>query len=321
VKRGRKWEKVVVVTVAAAVALSTLCTAQAKEHTVTICIDPGHGGTQSGAVAVYDGVEVQEKDINLTLARLLKEALEGGYRGVKVSLTRAEDETVDLDARSRTAQEVGADVLISLHNNAKGEQFDYDHGCTVLVSKGQYRPEIAEEEQKLGCNLLYELEQCGLENQGLLLRTSEKQETYPNGELADYYRLVKQGVLHQLPAVIVEHAFLDNREDYDRFLRDPDGLAALAAADARGIARYFGLTEEKSGKSMKPVSDRREKLLWVKDELPEHNEVSYQTYYQKGKASSADTEQEVPVQDELGIRPFVEKLIRNLLRVPLGSRA
>lgn len=95
------------------------------------------------------------------------------YEGVTVTLTRDDDETVELEERTEIALDENADVLISLHNNSTGPCCPYDNGSTVLVAKGNYNTEdetkeqMAEEEQKLGCNILNELEAVGLTNQGL----------------------------------------------------------------------------------------------------------------------------------------------------------
>lgn len=77
-----------------------------------VVIDPGHGGKESGAV--YEGVK--EKDLNLKIAKLLQRQLEA--EGIKVYMTREEDKYVGLYERSAFAERVGADILVSVHNNA-----------------------------------------------------------------------------------------------------------------------------------------------------------------------------------------------------------
>lgn len=248
----------------------------------TIVLDPGHGGSQSGAERETKNGTVREKDLNFKIAQYLEKAL-GDYEDVKVILTREEDEDLDLSQRSQIAVLKEADLLVSLHNNAAGPMCAYDQGCTVLVSKAQYRESIGHEEQELGCCILYELEELGIENQGLLLRTSENGTTYPNGELADYYGIVKRGVENEIPAIIVEHAFFDSDTDYEDYLSTEDKLKSLAEADARGIARYYGLKDQSTGETAKPLENRKEKLVWVKDENAEHNEISYQTFFKTEK--------------------------------------
>lgn len=238
-------------------------------------LDPGHGGTQSGAVAP-DGITM-EKDLNLKIARYLKAELER-YEDVKVRLTREDDIDVDLDERSELAEQEQADILISLHNNAYGGQSKYDHGSFVLASKGQYKKTLADEEQKLACNILYELSEIGLEDQGILIRESETGEVYPNGEQADYYRIVKAGINNDRMQILIEHAYIDDKEDFEQYLSSEKGLRQLARADAQGIARYYGLKNKKTGETLEKLKNREEKIvLFCKDGTPV---VRTKTFYE-----------------------------------------
>ncbi|WP_265443489.1 N-acetylmuramoyl-L-alanine amidase [Acetivibrio straminisolvens] len=81
-------------------------------RTYKVVIDAGHGGSQSGAV--YGGVK--EKDLNLDIAKRLNALLKA--EGIKTYMTRENDATVSLYARSALANNVGADLLVSVHNNA-----------------------------------------------------------------------------------------------------------------------------------------------------------------------------------------------------------
>ena len=253
---------------------------QAEGQVIHIVLDPGHGGSQPGA----ERGSVLEKDLNLKIACYLKEELES-YEGVTVSLTRDDDETVELEERTEIALSEKADVLISLHNNSIGPCCPYDNGSTVLVAKGNYVTEneageqLALEEQKLGCNILNELESAGLTNQGLLLRDSEADERYEDGTLADYYAIIRNGVLNDLPSILIEHAFLDNDGDYETYLSNDDGLRTLARADARGIARYYQLTSKETGETLPELDDYQIKLVHVRDGRAENNDIIYQTYY------------------------------------------
>ena len=92
------------------------------------------------------------------------------YSKVTVSLTRNGDYDVSLSDRTQYSADKDADLMISIHNNATGDCAAYDNGCTVLAAKDGYKQELADEEQKLACNILNELEALGIENQGILLR-------------------------------------------------------------------------------------------------------------------------------------------------------
>lgn len=81
----------------------------------TIVLDPGHGGSNEGALGV---AEVEEKRLTLDLAYALREELERRHPQVTVLLTRYWDRDVSLPDRIGWANEVGADLFISLHYNA-----------------------------------------------------------------------------------------------------------------------------------------------------------------------------------------------------------
>jgi len=77
-----------------------------------IVIDPGHGGKDMGVLT--EGV-VPEKELTLAFAQNLKHRLE--EQGFKVALTRSEDKFLSLSERTDVAEQVKADLFISLHFN------------------------------------------------------------------------------------------------------------------------------------------------------------------------------------------------------------
>lgn len=82
-------------------------------HGVHIVVDPGHGGHDRGACHLPSALI--EKEINLDMALRLEWALQKA--GAAVSLTRRDDRFVTLDDRARFANELEADLFISLHVN------------------------------------------------------------------------------------------------------------------------------------------------------------------------------------------------------------
>lgn len=264
--------------------------AEANKKELCIVLDPGHGGNQPGAENDY----VEEKELNLKIALYLKEELEN-YRGVRVFLTRETDERMELEERSRFALNKNADAFISIHNNAKGEICDYDNGCTVLTAKGNYldddgtKERLAEEGQKLGCNILKELEGIGLVNRGLLFRDSEVGETYGDGTLADYYALIRQGVDDDLLSVIIEHAFMDNHKNYEDYLSNDEKLRKLAKADAAGIARYFCLKHKETGEILPELENYETAVVHIHDGKAENNDILQKLYYKIEDAEEKTT--------------------------------
>ena len=79
-----------------------------------ICLDPGHGGSDPGAVNATVGLE--EKDINLDVSYGLKRVLEAD--GAVVVLTRTGDQYLENRDRYTFCNEQQADILVSVHTNS-----------------------------------------------------------------------------------------------------------------------------------------------------------------------------------------------------------
>lgn len=79
----------------------------------TIVIDPGHGGSDAGAVGPN---KRYEKVINLAVAKYLENILK--QRGYKVFLTRTNDKFIKVMDRTVLANEKNADLFLSIHTNA-----------------------------------------------------------------------------------------------------------------------------------------------------------------------------------------------------------
>lgn len=90
-----------------------------------ICIDPGHGGSDPGAIGRLNKKEVYEKDITLSIALPLRDLLSSA--GARVVMTRTKDKDVfaphaddvaELQARCDIANEAHANAFLSLHIDA-----------------------------------------------------------------------------------------------------------------------------------------------------------------------------------------------------------
>jgi N-acetylmuramoyl-L-alanine amidase len=86
----------------------------------TIVIDPGHGGTDPGAL----GQHIQEKKVNLAVALHLGKLIEEWFPYIKVLYTRTQDVSVDLYERSNLANNNNADLFISIHANSLENEKD-----------------------------------------------------------------------------------------------------------------------------------------------------------------------------------------------------
>ena len=79
----------------------------------------------------------------------------------------------------------------------------------------------------------------GLYNRGVKVRQSENGSTYPDGSVEDYYAVIHQSKSNGFPGIIVEHAFLTNASDYQKYLSSDEKLKTLGEADAKGIIEYI----------------------------------------------------------------------------------
>ena len=233
-----------------------------------ICLDPGHGSTDPGACATYNGVEYHEADLVLKIAQYLKAELET-YRDVLVVMTREDNdgdpEVINpkkISPRVDYAAEMQADVLVSLHLNASTNK-DI-HGAMMLDSNGNYNPGAAQVAYAIGANILTRLSALGLVNRGHLPRNSQDYKN-PDGSVADYYGIVRGGMWRNMPAMIVEHCFITSAEDFNGYLNTDKKLAALAHADAEGIAAYYGLVKKDGTEPIDPVVLLDYEKHWAKD--------------------------------------------------------
>ena len=85
----------------------------------TIVIDPGHGGHDPGCISADK--KTQEKAIALDIAQRLSRKIGESLPGVKTVLTRSSDKFVTLSGRADIANDLGADLFISIHVNAQAK--------------------------------------------------------------------------------------------------------------------------------------------------------------------------------------------------------
>ena len=162
------------------------------------------------------------------------------YDGIEVYLTRETDIALDpdlkieLEQRAVVAKEHNADYFVSLHFNAS--EAHTLNGVTVYAS---FRENVAEKSQGIAHSILDQLVALGLKNNDVKTRVS-KDYFAEDGSRLDYYAVIRHNSLRDIPAVIVEHCFMDNEIDKE-FMDTDEKLKALAEADAKGIAGYLEL--------------------------------------------------------------------------------
>ena len=206
---------------------------------LVVVLDPGHGGYDPGAIA--NGTN--EKTLTLKIAKYCKDALEKNGR-IQVYMTRESDTSVggatnasaDLKNRVSFAASKNADLFVSIHLNSAGAAA---YGAEVYYPNSNYRSDIGQEGQKLASSIQKQLVNLGLYNRGVKVRQSENGSTYPDGSVQDYYAVIHQSKRNGFPGIIVEHAFLTNASDYQKYLSSDEKLKTLGEADAKGIIEYI----------------------------------------------------------------------------------
>ena len=228
-----------------------------------VVLDPGHGGTDSGAENQNGISSESESRLTLKIANYVKQELEKSSQFV-VYMTRTDDSYVGLSERVNYAASKNADILVSLHLNSADSKTA--NGAEILVPRtGRYNSKVAENAGQLAQHILKKLVSLGLYNRGLVYRDSASGTKYPDGSTADYYAIVRQGLKAGIPSIIVEHAFISSTVDA-KFLDSEADLQKIGRADAEGIAQYFGVTlSNSSDNNSNSNSGDSDKNGWVKE--------------------------------------------------------
>lgn len=213
---------------------------QANEG-VTICLDPGHGGNDSGAIGVNN---VYEKNLTLKIAQYCKQELE--KYNCRVVMTRTGDTNPSLEDRANFAKSQGAQYLISIHlNSAAGGGAV---GAEVYYPNTHWRPDISANGKNVAQAIQSQLVSLGLYDRGIKFRTIDTNIypdpfRYDDSSVADYYGIIRNAKYNGLTGLIIEHCFINNASDYNNYLNSDAKLQKLGVADANGIVSALGLTK------------------------------------------------------------------------------
>ena len=220
--------------------------ARRSDGVYVVVLDPGHGGPFSGAYH-YD---TAEKNLNLKVGLECKKYLESHYDNVVVYLTRSGDsildpdnDTDDLERRVRYAMGKKADILVSMHFDAGSNM----HGCEALIP----HEKTYTKSKSLGSFILNELSSISvdgspLKNLGCFTRLSSRSHySYdkPNTSFMDGYLINRLAAEQGIVNCIIEHLHMDQSDDR-KFWNSDQKIKNLAAADARGIAKFLQLPKK-----------------------------------------------------------------------------
>ena len=231
-------------------------------HIAAIIVDPGHGGRDAGAVGnhIVNGkpLKLQEKDINLLVAKDLHRNLVTAYPDKRVLLTREGDTNLSLENRVSIAHSVPlkgneAILFISIHTNASFNK--QARGYEVWYLSPEYRRTVIDKTKQDDPNDIMIIKNAMMEEeyttesilmaQSILrqLGLSIENKSPSRGIKAEEWFVVRNA---RMPSVLVELGFITNHEDAQLLARE-DYLKSLSGALYNGITNFVTVFERSGG--------------------------------------------------------------------------
>lgn len=178
-----------------------------------IVIDPGHGGSDPGAV--YGGH--QEKKFNLQIALKVRDYLRDLYE-VNILMTRTTDKTVSLRERTDFANSQQADYFCSIHINAGGGS-----GWESYIYNGTVSDKTIKAQNTIHSKVMSVL--------------SSKYGVRDRGKKRANFHVLRET---RMPAILTENLFIDTTRDLN-LLTNATFIRDLAHATGEGIAQALSL--------------------------------------------------------------------------------
>lgn len=217
----------------------TVHTMVGLEYIPTVYLDPGHGGTDEGCAR--NGV--LEKDLNLAIALLVRDELR--EKGYQVIMSRETDAYIAKEDRVNEANQAGADIYISIHQNAT------DEGAGISGMEVWYEEDDSGRDSKRLAQLI---QQQTIKSTGAVERDLR-------GD-ADFHVTGSTS----MPACLIETGFLSNAAER-RKLSLAEYQQQIADGIVQGVVYYFhpktmyltfddGPSEENTQKVLDILRDR-----------------------------------------------------------------
>lgn len=239
----------------------------ANEKTFTVVIDPGHGGSDPGAV----GSSSKEKEINLAVALKVGNLIQANHKDVKVVYTRSTDRFVGLDDRAIIANKNKADLFISIHTNAvknnairgaetftlglartdENLQVAMRENAAILLEDDYMQKYEGFDPKSSESYIIFEFMQNKHMEQSISL-ASEIQKGFVSCRRSD--RGVRQAgflVLRKtsMPSVLIELGFISNKEE-ERYMKSAEGQNSLAKSISNAFTSYKREYDRKQGRQV-----------------------------------------------------------------------
>src|SRR5699024_3477695 len=171
--------------------------------------DLGHGGRDPGAVGKHSKESENVLKVGLELAKLLRSS------GHSVKLSRTTDVYLTLTQRTNDANAWGADIFVSLHNNAASSASAT--GFETFIYNGSVSSNTPKLQNAIHDAIISEI---GVRDRG---------------KKRANFAVVRQS---RMPAVLIEYAFITNINDEEILMNEVNKLARITA---KGINDYFGI--------------------------------------------------------------------------------
>ncbi|MCR5063701.1 MAG: N-acetylmuramoyl-L-alanine amidase [Treponema sp.] len=227
-----------------------------------ILIDAGHGGKDPGASKTYKikgkDVTIREKDINLTVAKMLYERLHAAYPSKQIILTRDKDVYLTLSERTDIANNVKvgeneAVLFVSIHVNSSLNKTS--SGYEVWYLSPGYRRTVLDKSSVEVDNSVYSILNAMLEEEYTTesimiaqfimdgLQAQIGKESQARGIKAEEWFVVKNS---NMPSVLVELGFVSNEKEA-LLLNDEKYLKKATLGIYNGIAAFITHFEHSQG--------------------------------------------------------------------------
>ncbi|ARC84797.1 cell wall-binding repeat-containing protein [Clostridium argentinense] len=214
-----------------------------KDKEYKVFIDPGHGGSDPGAIGLN---KLTEKEVTLAVGMKVKSKLEA--QGIKVQISRTTDVFVDLSPRAQMANIFGADAFVSIHNNSFGDRSVSGTETYVYTGTG----ERINESKKL----------AGLVQNNLLNNLGSKNRGVKSADFA----VVRQTYM---PAILAELEFISNPTVEEKMRTDKfreDCANAIVAGVLSYLKDSSGTVTPPGGEAVTGVTLNKDTVYLKKDD-------------------------------------------------------
>ncbi|WP_374931792.1 N-acetylmuramoyl-L-alanine amidase [Neobacillus driksii] len=206
---------------------ATVNAKSAFKQRLTVFLDPGHGGSDPGAtVGGY-----HEADLNFSVAKKVQSLLlKQGYR---VFMSRTSDTYVDLIDRPKMANELTADIFVSIHTNSTAEEKTPVNGVESYYYEidAKYPSKINEDMHNNSERILKSVTLTNLIQENIISYTGASD----RGTHGETFAVIREAAM---PATLLEMGFINNFSERQNLFKD-SYQNKLAKAIADGIDEYF----------------------------------------------------------------------------------